>query len=823
MGQRRGPYDRQKPPAPPTESIQKTLTRLLSLSGNRSCADCRSLLVDVSQVYASVSPAPDAVPASSARVSLTRYKNFRYNHRSFAPPGEIASRSQDSADPYNHSRRAIPDVCDPPVDPALVAHSRLGGGGHGVFVCALCGAAHKLLGPSVAAVHPVQDLASWTRAEAQVLASAGGNARAWSVFEKFLPPSWENKRPKAESDIADRLTFIRAKYEALAFVLPPPGPLAFQAWRRIVNMHPEWAGLWGADLHSVSCSSIFQSHPTSSTQGQLRRSTMQTISTAGASLSRRSELPDRLVDYFCVVAASDLVDLSLGVEDLSGLSSPEDVVLVPQVTDCFPLPETHGRDQEFPEHVSTFLFPDGCRPSSMSLPPSFFTFVLTASNGDRLYGGVLRLYDESRDVDSLKVAFENSGYKGSHPEWLRPGKHGSSRASHGSQEASDIVFLPKCLVVISHYPFFDLWRKFLLQIYRIALVGAPLPIERFIANFTCEIPLPPPGKIRVKFGFAVKDNWCVERPPENQLPLADFSFRPLFTALSIPNVLIVFACLLQECRVALVCKHYGILGPVAEALTSLLFPLHWEGMYIPVLPYHMLDILDAPVPYLVGLHSRYLQSTPPGNRPRGVVFVDLDRDEVHLGYDDEETNAPRQIPCLPERQATKLKGKLEEFAACAYVVPPSGNVGSVTVGDGDQPLVKRASQVNLLAPESASSRSSLGGLRRRDVFGSADKAYRDNELQVPITGFLSEHGQFFEQIPSTPTGTVSKSKFPRFRALGQHARSSSFDSSESSEHANMNLLDRQDVRLHMSIRALLFNFTSSRFLLSNSAPWLLVG
>lgn len=805
MGLRKVPNDRQNPLPP--ESIQKTLTRLLSLSGNRSCADCRSLLVDVSQIYASVSPAPDA-PINSARVSLTRYKNFRYNHRSFAPPGEIASSLSNNAHPYHH-RRAIPDLYDPPVDPALVAHNRVGGGGHGVFVCAPCGAAHKLLGPSVATVHPVQDLASWTRSEAQVLANAGGNARSWSVFEAFLPPSWELKRPKAESDIADRLTFIRAKYEALAFVLPPPGPLAFQAWRRIVNLHPEWSGLWGADLHSVSCSSIFQSHPSSSTQGQLRRSTMQTISTAGASLSRRSELPDRLVDYFCVVAASDLVDLSLGVKDLSALSSPEDVVLVPLVTDCFPLPETHGRDQEFPEHVSTFLFPDGCRPSCMSLPPSFFTFVLTASNGDRLYGGVLRLYDESRDVDSLKVAFDKSGYKGSLPEWLRSGKDGSSRASHTTQqEASDIVFLPKCLVVISHYPFFDLWRKFLLQIYRIALVGAPLPIERFIANFTCEIPLPPPGKIRVKFGFTVKDDWCVERPPENQLPLADFSFRPLFTALSIPNVLIVFACLLQECRVALVCKHYGILGPVAEALTSLLFPLHWEGMYIPVLPYHMQDILDAPVPYLVGLHSRYLQSTPPGNRPKGVVFVDLDRDEVHLGYDD-DTNSPRQIPCLPERQAIKLKAKLEEFAACAYVVPPSGNVATVTNGDGDQPLVKRASQLNLLAPES---RSSVGGARRRDVFSSADKAYRDNELQVPITGFLSEHGQFFEQIPSTPTGTVSKSKFPRFRALGHHNRSSSFDSSESSEHANMTLLDRHDVRLFLQLGffALRRCFTSSR-------------
>jgi hypothetical protein len=275
------------------------------------------------------------------------------------------------------------------------------------------------------------------------------------------------------------------------------------------------------------------------------------------------------------------------------------------------------------------------------------------------------------------------------------------------------------------------------------------------------------------------------------LPLADFSFRPLFAALSIPNVLVVFACLLQECRIALVCNYYGVLGPVAEALSSLLFPLHWEGMYLPVLPYHMLDILDAPVPYLVGLHSRYLQRMHPKKRPAGVVFVDLDRDEVHLGFD-EETGSPRQIPCLPERQAVKLKAKLDEFASCAYVVPPSGQVATITAGNGELlPLVKRASY--LQPTTSSESRLNAAGLRRRDVFSNADKAYRDNELQVPITGFLSEHGQFFEQLPPTPTGTVSKSKFPRIRGLGI-SRSSSFDSEDPADHANTNLLDRDDVR-----------------------------
>lgn len=34
------------------------------------------------------------------------------------------------------------------------------------------------------------------------------------------------------------------------------------------------------------------------------------------------------------------------------------------------------------------------------------------------------------------------------------------------------------------------------KIYRIGLSEAPLPIERYISNFVCEVPLPPQGQVR---------------------------------------------------------------------------------------------------------------------------------------------------------------------------------------------------------------------------------------------------------------------------------------------------------------------------------------
>ena len=41
---------------------------------------------------------------------------------------------------------------------------------------------------------------------------------------------------------------------------------------------------------------------------------------------------------------------------------------------------------------------------------------------------------------------------------------------------------------------------------------------------------------------------------------------------------------------------------IAEALTTLFFPLSWEHVYVPVLPPSLLHYLDAPVPFIMGLY-----------------------------------------------------------------------------------------------------------------------------------------------------------------------------------------------------------------------------
>ena len=41
---------------------------------------------------------------------------------------------------------------------------------------------------------------------------------------------------------------------------------------------------------------------------------------------------------------------------------------------------------------------------------------------------------------------------------------------------------------------------------------------------------------------------------------------------------------------------------VAEGISVLLFPFAWQHVYVPILPASMMHFLDAPVPFVMGLH-----------------------------------------------------------------------------------------------------------------------------------------------------------------------------------------------------------------------------
>lgn len=85
-----------------------------------------------------------------------------------------------------------------------------------------------------------------------------------------------------------------------------------------------------------------------------------------------------------------------------------------------------------------------------------------------------------------------------------------------------------------------------------------------------------------------------------------------------------------------------LLTSVCEALVSMIFPLHWQCPYIPLCPLVLADVLSAPVPFIVGIHSSYFDLHDP---PADVICVDLDTNTLFQT----EEKKPLSARTLPRR------------------------------------------------------------------------------------------------------------------------------------------------------------------------------
>ncbi|KAL3688572.1 hypothetical protein R1sor_014881 [Riccia sorocarpa] len=209
-------------------------------------------------------------------------------------------------------------------------------------------------------------------------------------------------------------------------------------------------------------------------------------------------------------------------------------------------------------------------------------------------------------------------------------------------------FVDKCICVVSHSPCFKVFREVLEELHRLCFStsGASKPLWDIVAHMILGVPRPGPGRQVV---FSVENLLLsVEAPPTDCLPHADMSFQPLVQCLDIDNVIGLFTAVLLERRVLLRASKYSVLTMIAEALCQLIYPIKWQHVYIPVLFYAGVEYIDAPTPYLMGLHSGVDTS---GLQMDGVVDVDLDYNKI-------VTSADEPIPAIPEPELGRLRNDL---------------------------------------------------------------------------------------------------------------------------------------------------------------------
>uniref|UniRef100_A0A8K9V7R3 DENN domain containing 4A n=1 Tax=Oncorhynchus mykiss TaxID=8022 RepID=A0A8K9V7R3_ONCMY len=184
----------------------------------------------------------------------------------------------------------------------------------------------------------------------------------------------------------------------------------------------------------------------------------------------------------------------------------------------------------------------------------------------------------------------------------------------------------KCICLLSHWPFFDAFRKFLTFLYRYCISGPhTLPIEKHISHFMHKVPFPSSQRPRILVQLSPHDSLMLSQPVSSPLPLSGGRFSILLQNLGPENAITLLVFAVTEHKILVHSLRPAVLTSVTEALVAMIFPFHWPCPYIPLCPLALAGVLSAPCPFIVGVDSRYFDLYDP---PLDVSCVDLDTNTI---------------------------------------------------------------------------------------------------------------------------------------------------------------------------------------------------
>ncbi|XP_029300433.1 LOW QUALITY PROTEIN: DENN domain-containing protein 1A [Cottoperca gobio] len=212
-----------------------------------------------------------------------------------------------------------------------------------------------------------------------------------------------------------------------------------------------------------------------------------------------------------------------------------------------------------------------------------------------------------------------------------------------------------CYCILSYLPWFEVFYKLLNILADYTIKGQESQWQEFLVSLHT-LPIPEPG-VPVHLGvhsfFTVPDAMELPSIPENR------NLTEYFVAVDVNNMLHLYASMLYERRILICCSKLSTLTACVHGSTAMLFPMHWQHVYIPVLPQHLLDYCCAPMPYLIGVHSSLMEKVR-GMALDDVVVLNVDTNTLETPYDD--------LQSLPNDVVSSLKSRLRKV--------------STTTGDG---------------------------------------------------------------------------------------------------------------------------------------------
>jgi hypothetical protein len=234
-----------------------------------------------------------------------------------------------------------------------------------------------------------------------------------------------------------------------------------------------------------------------------------------------------------------------------------------------PLPE---------EELPMFCYPTGCRLHRAKFSdaplPQYYGFVVKNERGDSIYVSCVsfmepftkqkqqqlgRLSEKRRRVSIPHARFwarqqrrlqkqqaqagieEEDHASSSMPKWTEKEEEEEDETDFLLTGFDDMTtFENKTICLVSRYPYWTAFRRFLSHLHSVSGSTSDLPLERYISHLLLTVPIPKPGGPSILIPLPTFNiPMLLTCPPQKDLPLVDLPFERLVSCLDVPTIVTI--------------------------------------------------------------------------------------------------------------------------------------------------------------------------------------------------------------------------------------------------------------------------------------------
>ena len=405
-------------------------------------------------------------------------------------------------------------------------------------------------------------------------------------------------------------------------------------------------------------------------------------------LKSQLETSNNLIDYFLLCG----VPIDIYKERyLYDIKSPEYLEILktklqPKILSKFP--DFDISTNTIDEEIINYIFPENFSPkySTNPIQPKTFSIILDnnlfSSDNPQKYLTCFLFYEPISKYKKLQLNIENRkpNSRDFYDEGddkttdnitnLQNSLYNDDNTNNNKENMNQIklkyFYIPKCICLVSIYPYIKLFEKLLSNIYSYSIssenVGINIPLEKIITNLIIEVPVSPRGLYSIQYTL-INDIFTLMNFENNRLQISEVNFRKINRKLGLETIIEGLKHIILGSKILIFGSDLNLICESIIAFLYLLFPFKYPFQVTSFLHKNNYNILESISPFIIGINEPYKEDFFASNEIAidcmNLFVIDLDKKHSEALLYEKVPNFPKKNVENLEKEIRVLEEKLK--------------------------------------------------------------------------------------------------------------------------------------------------------------------